>query len=357
VSGCMTGEEHFIKRMKSTYRHVDIVLGANNIEKLPQLVYEHLINQTRIFNTEYADASVSTEGLPHYRDSKIKAGVPIMYGCNNFCAYCIVPYVRGRERSRSRQDIIDEVLSLKEKGYKEVMLLGQNVNSFEGGGDSFAGLLEEVSATGIERIRFMTPHPKDISPAVIDVMAEHKNICNSLHLPFQAGNNEVLERMNRKYTKEKYMEIVAMVREKIPDITLTSDVIVGFPGETSEQFEDTLDVLSRVRFDMIYSFIFSPRRGTPAEKMEDVISESEKKANFDRMIDLQNKISLEKNLELVGKTLPVLVEGESKTNPDTLTGRSEGGKIVNFSGSETLVSTIVDVEIISAKTWNLLGRV
>ncbi len=354
VTGCMMGEEHNIQKIKTSYKQVDIILSANNPEKLPQKIYEHIMSGQRQIDTHYE--GFIAEGLPYERKDKIKAGIPIMYGCNNFCSYCIVPYVRGRERSRKEEDILREAKELKEQGYREIMLLGQNVNSYMGGGDNFAKLLKKVSDTGIDRIRFMTSHPKDLSKSVIDVMAERDNICNCLHLPLQSGSDRILKLMNRHYDTEKYLSIIDYAKEKIPDITITTDIIVGFPGETNEDFEQTLNILKRVRYDTLYSFIFSPRKGTPAETMEDVLTEEQKKANFERLLEVQNSISLEKNLPMVGKRVSVLCEGESKTDKSVLTGRTEGGKIVNFEGPKELEGKILDVNITSAKTWNLTGE-
>ena len=354
LCGCMANEEHNVKRIKSTFRQVDIVFGTNSIHRFPELLYNVLSTRNRTFLTE--EDSEIHEGVPTYRSSTLKAGVPIMYGCNNFCSYCIVPYVRGRERSRSEEDIIREVITAKEGGAKEVMLLGQNVNSYGGGGDKFAKLLEKVSDTRIERVRFMTSHPKDIKDSVIKVMAERSNICKSLHLPLQAGSNAVLKAMNRKYTKEWFLEKAMKVKEAMPDITLTTDIIVGFPGETTEDFYETLEVLGKVQFDMIFSFIFSPRKGTPAEKMADVISDEEKKVNFQKLLDFQNEISLRKNQAMLGNIEKVLVEGKSKTNSAVLTGRTEGNKIVNFEGDKSLVGTICDVKITEVGTFNLTGK-
>ncbi len=355
MSGCMTGEEHVIEKLRSVYRHVDIVFGANNIDALPRLLYRHLTEGGRIFDTEYAEGHV-TEDLPTYRASAFKTGVPVMYGCNNFCTYCIVPYVRGRERSRKEEDILREVEALCREGYQEIMLLGQNVNSYGGGGDAFANLLRRVSDTGIPRIRFMTSHPKDLNPAVLSVMAERENICKCLHLPVQSGNNRILESMNRRYTREKYLSIIAKARELMPDIAITTDIIVGFPGETTAEFEDTLSLLDEVRYDALFSFIFSPRKGTPAEKMQDVLTEEEKKANFERLLEVQNRISYEKNAALLGKTVRILCEGNSKTDVRKMTGRTEGGKIVNFEGDASLTGRLLDVKITEAKTWNLQGE-
>lgn len=356
MSGCMTGEPHVIERLKKTYRHVDIVFGANNIDALPRLLFQHLTENRRVFDTEYAEGSVP-ENLPTKRAGQFKTGVPVMYGCNNFCTYCIVPYVRGRERSREESDILSEVESLKEQGFKEIMLLGQNVNSYKGGGDAFARLLEKVSDTGIERIRFMTSHPKDLNPAVLEVMAKRDNICKCLHLPVQSGNNRVLESMNRRYTREKYLSIIEKARSLMPTLCVITDIIVGFPGETTEEFEDTLSLLKEVRYDSIFSFIFSPRKGTPAEKMEDVLTAEEKQANFERLLDVQNQISYEINQTYIGKTVRVLCEGESKTDPEKMAGRTEGGKIVNFTGSVNDIGTFLEIEIQKAKTWSLEGEI
>jgi len=287
------------------------------------------------------------------------AKIPIMYGCNNFCTYCIVPYVRGRERSRNHENILEEVKQVAGKGYKEVMLLGTNVNSYGGdnGEMTFPKLLKEVAKVeGIERIRFMTSHPKDLSDELIDVIATEKKVCNQLHLPVQSGSDRILKLMNRKYTAEKYMEIVEKLRKKVPDISLTTDIIAGFPGETNEDFEETLKLLEKVRYDTIFSFIYSKRKGTPAAEMEDCLTEEEKHKNFDKMIELQNKISREINESYVGKTVEVLVEGESKTNPDILSGRCEQNKIVNFRGEKSLVGKIIKVKITEAKTWSLFGE-
>ena len=355
MSGCMTGEPHVISKLENTYKHVDIVFGANNIMLLPKLLFRHLTENRRIFDTEY-DGETLPENLPTMRASAFKTGVPVMYGCNNFCTYCIVPYVRGRERSRKEEDILREVRQLQAEGYQEIMLLGQNVNSYQGGGEAFAELLKKVSDTGIPRIRFMTSHPKDLNLSVLKVIADRENICNCLHLPVQSGNNRVLESMNRHYTREKYLSIVQKAREYIPDIAITTDIIVGFPGETNEEFADTLSLLEEVRYDTIFSFIFSPRKGTPAEKMQDVLTLEEKKHNFDRLLQVQNRISNEINQTYMGKTVSVLCEGVSKTDETMLCGRSEEGKMVNFRGDLSLTGQFVPVKITEAKTWNLQGE-
>lgn len=359
VCGCMMQQEEVKEQIRKKYRHVDIVFGTHSLYRFPEILSDALLNRNRVFDVRDSDG-VIIEDMPIKRKEGPCAWVSVMYGCNNFCSYCIVPYVRGRERSRSKEAVLSEVSLLARNGCKEITLLGQNVNSY--GKDleediDFADLLKAVCAIdGIERVRFMTSHPKDISDKLIDTMAENDKICKQLHLPFQAGNNRVLEVMNRRYTKEGYLEKIEKIKAKMPGIALTTDIIVGFPGETTEEFEDTLDVLRKVRYDTIFSFIYSKRPGTPAAKMDDVISSDEKKKNFNRMLEIQDAISKEKNLALEGKVLKVLVEGKSKTNSEFLSGRTEGGKTVNFKGDDSLVGEIADIEITEAKTWSLMGK-
>ena len=283
-----------------------------------------------------------------------------MYGCNNFCTYCIVPYVRGRERSRKKEDIINEVKFLAQNGYKEITLLGQNVNSYGKDLDEeidFSDLLEEVSKIeGIKRIRFVTSHPKDISEKLLNVMARNEKICKQLHLPIQSGNNHTLKEMNRGYTKEDYLQKINLAKKLMPSITLTTDIIVGFPGETKEEFNDTIDILKTVEYDSIFSFIYSKRRGTKASKMEDKVTSEEKKEMFNHLLKVQDEISLKKNKEMLGKTYVVLCEGESKTDKEVLFGRTEGGKIVNFKGDKNLYGKFVKVEITDVRTWSLIGK-
>lgn len=360
VCGCMMQQEAVKEQIRKKYRHVDIVFGTHSLYKFPELLSEVMFKEKRVFDVVDSDG-VILEDMPIKRKEGPCAWVSVMYGCNNFCSYCIVPYVRGRERSRSLDAVLNEVRDLAKGGCKEVTLLGQNVNSYGKDLDEdidFADLLKEVcKIDGIERVRFMTSHPKDISDKLILTMAEEEKICKQLHLPFQAGNNRVLEVMNRRYTKESYLEKIEKIKDKMPDITLTTDIIVGFPGETNEEFEDTLDVLEKVRYDTIFSFIYSRRAGTPAAKMEDVITDEDKKNNFNRMLKLQDKISKEKNLALEGKVMKVLVEGESKNNPEFLAGRTEGGKTVNFKGDRNLIGEILDIKITEAKTWSLMGEI
>ncbi len=357
VCGCMMQQEHIAKQIKSKYKHVDLVFGTHALYKFPELL-DGVLSGGRVFDTDNSDGEVF-EGISYKRDDIPLAKIPIMYGCNNFCTYCIVPYVRGRERSRSAERILGEVRSVAEQGYKEVMLLGQNVNSYGNDLDdglSFAQLLREVcKVDGIERVRFMTSHPKDISDEVIRAIADEEKICNQLHLPVQSGSDRVLGLMNRKYTKEMYMDIINKVKASIPDVVLTTDIIVGFPGETNEDFEETLNILREVEYDTIFSFIYSKRVGTPAATMEDCLTDEEKHRNFDKMLKVQNEISKRKNDSYVGSEQKVLVEGESKTSPDTMTGRTEGGKVVNFAGDKALIGKMVKVKITESRTWSLLG--
>lgn len=359
VCGCMMQQEEVKEQVRKKYRHVDMVFGTHSLYRFPEILNEVLISRKRVFDVVNSDGAIA-EDMPVKRQGGPCAWVSVMYGCNNFCSYCIVPYVRGRERSRGKEAILSEIRALAKDGVKEITLLGQNVNSYgkdlEDGTD-FADLLGEVcTVDGIERIRFMTSHPKDISDKLIDTMASREKICKQLHLPVQAGNNRVLKAMNRRYTKEEYLEKIDKIKAKMPGITLTTDIIVGFPGETTAEFEDTLDVLRRVRYDSIFSFIYSRRPGTPAAKMPDVITEGEKKENFNRMLKLQDAVSREKNLELEGRTVSVLVEGVSKNNGEFLSGRTEGGKIVNFKGPKALAGNFARVKITEAKTWSLMGE-
>lgn len=358
VCGCMVQQSTVSENVKKRYPYVDMIFGTHALYRFPEILYNAL-NEKRVFDVENSDGAIC-EDISCHRDAPPLAKIPIMYGCNNFCTYCIVPYVRGRERSRKMENILAEVRQVANEGYKEVMLLGQNVNSYGNDfedGTSFAELLKEVcKIEGIERVRFMTSHPKDISDELISVMASEEKICKQLHLPVQCGSSRVLKLMNRKYTKEQYLETIQKVREKMPEIVLTTDIIVGFPGETNEDFEETIDVLKKVRYDTIFSFIYSKRGGTPAATMEDCLTDEEKHKNFDRLLEVQNQISKEKNDEYLGRVEKVLVEGESKTNPDTLSGRTDGGKIVNFKGDASLIGKIIDVKITKTQTWSLSGE-
>ncbi len=359
VCGCMMQQKQVAENVKKRYPYVDMIFGTHALYRFPEIL-ANAMEKGRIFDTENSDGAIC-EDIPYHREAPPLAKIPIMYGCNNFCTYCIVPYVRGRERSRKIENILNEVRSVAQRGYNEVMLLGQNVNSYGNDfndGTTFAHLLEEVcKIDGVERIRFMTSHPKDISDELIEVMAREQKICKQLHLPVQCGSTEILKKMNRGYSKEQYLNIVEKVREKMPDIVLTTDIIVGFPGETNEDFEETVDVLKKVRYDTIFSFIYSKRGGTPAATMEDCLTDEEKHRNFERLLEVQNEISKEKNDEYFGKTVAVLVEGESKTNPEFMCGRTEGGKVVNFRGDKSQIGKILNIEITKTQTWSLSGKV
>ncbi len=360
VCGCMMQQKENAEQIKRKYKHVDLVFGTHSLYYFPSLLRDVIMSDTRVIDVRDTDGKIAEE-YPLQRAKGPCAWVSVMYGCNNFCSYCIVPYVRGRERSRSKEAIVNEVSQLASSGYKEITLLGQNVNSY--GKDleediDFADLLRAVcEIDGIERIRFMTSHPKDISDKLIDTMASEPKICKQLHLPVQAGNNRVLSAMNRHYTKEEYLEKIDKIKAKMPDITLTTDIIVGFPGETKEEFADTLDVLKKVRYDTIFSFIYSKRPGTPAATMDDVLTSDEKKECFAALLEVQDKISYEKNKALEGKILRVLTEGYSKTDSTVLSGRTEGGKIVNFAGSSECIGKFVNVKITQVRTWSLLGEI
>lgn len=363
VCGCMVAQEHRRNDIKFRYPYVDFIFGASSLFRLPQLIVERIEKKKRLYCPEENEYLVA-EGIPAERESTFKAWVSVMYGCNNFCTYCIVPYVRGRERSRRPENIISEVRELVKAGYKDITLLGQNVNSYgkDAKGDGgevydFADLLADIDKIeGDYYIRFMTSHPKDASKKLIDVIASSRHIAHQFHLPMQSGSDEILKRMNRRYDTKKYMETVEYMREKIPDITISSDIIVGFPGETEEDFQGTLDMLSRVRFDMVYSFIYSPRKGTPAAEMEEQIDDKIKSERFDRLLALQNEISYEKNQPLKGNVLRVLCDGRSKNNDGVFSGRSEGNKIVLFEGDDQDTGKFLDLKITRADTFALYGE-
>ena len=359
LCGCMVQQEHIVEKIKKVHRHVDLIFGTHALYKLPELLYNTLLNKKMVIDTENSDGKIF-EDMPILREEGSKAWVSIMYGCNNFCSYCIVPYVRGRERSRQPEVILDEIKSLTRKGVSEICLLGQNVNSY--GKDleeeiDFSDLLKMVNdIEGVKRIRFMTSHPKDFGDKLIDTMATCSKVCHQLHLPFQAGNDRVLSEMNRKYTKEEYLEKIRKVKERIPDISLSTDIIVGFPTETNEDFLDTLDVLRKAEFDSVFSFIYSKREGTPAAKLDFVLTEEEIKKNFDKLLEVQNEISKKKNDAYLGKTFEVLVDGVSKNNDEMLSGRTDTAKIVNFKGDKSLCGKYVNVKITEAHTWSLNGE-
>ena len=363
-------EKHITDKIKTSYPFVDMLFGTHTLYRFPEDLYKALEEKKKIEDIIDIDGKIY-ENLPIKRDSKIQASVSIMNGCNNFCTYCIVPYVRGRERSRQPKDIIDEVKELAKKGYKEITLLGQNVNSYlrvekeknipfekYEDVDSFASLLKAVDKIdGIERIRFISPHPKDFTDDVIDAIASCDKVCKLIHLPLQSGNTKVLKEMNRKYTKEQYLELVEKMKKKIPNLTLSTDIIVGFPGETDEEFLDTLDVVERVNFEQIYMFIYSRRKGTPADKMENQVPEEIKHIRFNKLKELFESRIEENNNKYVGKIEKVLVEGESKNNKDLLTGRTDSNKVVIFEGDKSLIGKILNVKILSQHMWYLKGKI
>lgn len=369
VCGCMMQQQHVIDTLKTKYPWVDIVFGTHNIHQFPQLL-DHVLCQGGKVVDVWENGGAITEGLPSKRKYRHKAFVNIMYGCNNFCTYCIVPYTRGRERSRRPEDIQKEVESLAASGVKEVILLGQNVNSYgvspyegsywtgEGSGPDFPGLIQMLSETeGIQRIRFMTSHPKDLSDRLIETFQTCPKLCGHIHLPVQAGSDRVLAKMNRSYTKKDYLELVKRLRQGLPDIAITTDIIVGFPGEEEEDFEETLDLCRQVRFDSAFTFLYSIRKDTPAERFTDQIPEEMKHQRFNRLVETINQITAEKNKAYEGRVALVLTEGISKNDPGMLTGRTDCNRLVNFSGSEQLIGSLVPVKITEAKTFSLTGRI
>ena len=359
LCGCMMQEPHMAEKIKKSFRHVDLVFGPHALWRFPEFLWRIQTRRGRIFETADDPGSIA-EGIPVERQGAIKAWVSIMYGCNNFCSYCIVPYVRGRERSRNPQDILAEVEELARAGYREITLLGQNVNSYGkdlGLGMDFADLLRAIDRVeGNFLVRFMTSHPKDAGDKLFDAMRDCAKVAPVIHLPFQAGNDRVLKAMNRGYTREGYLSKIRALRARIPHIVLTSDVIVGFPGETTEEFEDTLAVLREVEFDALFTFIYSPREGTPAAAMADVLTKEEKQANFQRLLDLQNEISLKKQQAYVGRTLRCLVDGEGEDERNNLTARTPGGRLVHFTGDKGLIGSDTDLNITSCSTWALFGE-
>lgn len=396
IGGCMMQEKVMVEKINNSYPYVDVIFGTHTLHKLPEDIYRVLINSKRVEDIIDIDGEI-IEGFPIKRNDNIKASVTIMNGCNNFCTYCIVPYVRGRERSRNPQDIIDEVQDLANKGYKEITLLGQNVNSYlvskkinqenisynvvisnkNNVGNcnnqnyesikekecerltvnSFATLLRAINRIdGIERIRFISPHPKDFTDDVIDAIRDCDKVCKLIHLPLQSGSTEILNKMNRKYTKEQYLNLAKKIKEKIPEVAFSTDIIVGFPGETEEDFEDTIDVVNQVKFEQIFMFIYSIRIGTPAEKMENQVLETIKHERFDRLKKLYEELVAERNKEYVSTVQKILVEGKSKTNSNVLTGRTESNKVINFGGSDELIGKVIKLKIVSEHMWYLKGE-
>ena len=355
LCGCMAGETKVSERIKKSYPHVDGVFSTHHLWQFPEILWNVLNQKKRQFYVTDEPGSIA-EGIPQVRDSKLKAWVSIMYGCNNFCTYCIVPYVRGRERSRKPEDILAECRSVIENGAKEITLLGQNVNSYGkdlNSGMDFADLLAAIAQIpGEFLIRFMTSHPRDASEKLFDTMAKYPKIAKQLHLPFQSGSSRVLKAMNRHYDRETYLKKVNYAKSLMPDLVLTSDVIVGFPGETEEEFEETISLIEQVHYDSLFTFIFSPRTGTPAASMDDPTSKEEKNRRFDRLCDVQNRISVEIHNNYVGKTMRCLVDGMDK---ELMTARTEGGRLVRFAGCENMIGTYQDLTITGATTWSLTG--
>ena len=362
MCGCMVQQEHMAEKIKKSFPIVDLVFGPHELWRFPELFDEMLAKRGkrshRVFAVTKSDGVVA-EGLPHKRDSGIKAWLSIMYGCNNFCTYCVVPYVRGRERSRRPEDIVAEARELVASGVKDITLLGQNVNSYGRDlklGVDFADLIRMINdIPGDFRIRFMTSHPKDATEKLFRTMAECEKCCKQLHLPVQSGSNRILKAMNRVYTREKYMQQVALARSYMPELVLTTDIIVGFPDETEQDFEDTLDLVREVRYDSMFTFIYSKREGTPAAKMPDPVTREQKQVRFDRLLAEANAISEETHAAYVGKTLRVLIDGETDGEYN-LTSRTDGGRLVHLKGDSSMVGTFRDVRITDSRTWALFGE-
>ena len=368
IGGCMMQEKVMLDKIKKSYKYVDIVFGTHTMQNLPEDIYKVLQEQTKIKDVIDIDGEIY-EGLPIKRNDKFRASVTITYGCNNFCTYCIVPYVRGRERSRKPENILEEIKELANEGYKEVTLLGQNVNSYMkhpgidksslGKINSFATLLEEVcKIDGIERVKFISPHPKDFTDDVIEVIAKNNKIARLIHLPLQSGNTKVLKEMNRVYTKEQYLELVDKMKSRIPNVAFSTDIIVGFPGETDEEFEDTLDVVRKVNFEQIFMFIYSPREGTIAAKREDQIPEEIKHIRFDKLKELYESKVDDNNEKYIGTEQKILIEGYSKNNDKMLTGRTDTNKVVIFEPKDNLkIGDVITVKITEAHKWFLKAEI
>ena len=367
IGGCMMQEKHMVDKIKKSYPHVDIVFGTHTLHKLPEDIFKVINSRKRIQDVIDIDGRVY-EGLPISRANNVQASITIMYGCDNFCTYCIVPYVRGRERSRNPEDIIQEVKEVVRQGYKEIMLLGQNVNSYmrsenkkeecKSKINTFAKLLREINKIeGIERIRFISPHPKDFTDDVIEAIRDCDKVCKFVHLPLQSGSTNMLKIMNRKYTKEQYLELVEKMKKQIPNVRFSTDIIVGFAGENEEDFEDTLDVVRKVGFEQVFMFIYSRRKGTPGDKMENQIPEDIKHKRFDRLKELVESQIAENNKEYLNTIQEVLVEGTSKSDETMLTGRTEANKVVVFEGIEEMINTIQKVELVEDHMWYFKGKV
>ena len=359
LCGCMAQEERVSQRVKESYRHVDLVFGPHALWKFPELLWQVYETRKRVFAVDNEDGTIA-EGIPVVREKGVKAWVSIMYGCNNFCSYCIVPYVRGRERSRDPQCVLQEVRELVAAGYKDITLLGQNVNSYGNDLDldyHFPDLLEDIDKIpGEYLIRFMSSHPKDATNHLFDVMAKCSHVAKQLHLPFQSGNDRVLEEMNRRYTREKYLEEIRYAKSVMPDLVLTSDVIIGFPGETEAEAMDTVSLVEEVGFDALFTFIYSPRPGTKAAAMPDPATRAEKQKWFDKLLEVQNANSAKLHAAYVGKTVRVLVDGESDDENFPLASRTEGNRLVRLKGDKSLIGSFIDVEVTDSNTWALYGE-
>ncbi len=360
VCGCMVQQPHMAEKIKKSYPVVDLVFGPHELWRFPELVEQVMSRHKRIFATKDSEGTVA-EGIPLRRDGKVKAWLSIMYGCNNFCSYCIVPYVRGRERSRLPEDVVREARELVEQGYKDITLLGQNVNSY--GKDleqqvDFADLLRMINdIPGDFIIRFMTSHPKDATEKLFKTMAECKKCAHQLHLPVQSGSDSVLRRMNRNYDSAKYIRQAELARSYMPDLVITTDIIVGFPNETEEEFEDTIRLCEKIRYDAMFTFIYSKRKGTPAAEMEDPYTRADKQKHFDRLMDVSNRISGEKHKEYEGKTVKVLVDGETGKDEYNLSSRTNGGRLVHLKGDTALIGQFINVKIVDSNTWALYGEI
>ncbi len=358
VGGCMSQQEDAAKYIRDRFHHVDLVFGTHALPRLPRLIEEARDSRGTVVDIE--EDYTGREGLPAAHSSIFKAWLPVIYGCNNYCSYCIVPYVRGRERSRTMEDVLSEAKQLAHKGYIELTLLGQNVNSYGHdlpGNYTFADLLEELNRIdGLERIRFMTSHPKDLSPKLIEAVQKGEKICEHFHLPVQSGSNRILEKMNRRYTREQYLDLINNIKKVIPGVSITSDIIVGFPGEEEEDFLDTANLLERARFDNAFSFLYSPRKNTVAAELADQITHQEKERRLQRLNRIQHRISKEVNNYLTDKVVEVLAEGPSKSNREVQTGRTRTNKLVHFNGSGNQTGKLVKVKITEVRTWNLAGE-
>lgn len=359
VTGCMMQQEGMAKYIITKFPFVDIIIGTHNAYKFPEYLKRIQGGDSSIVEIWDKEEDI-VEGIPVDRESSIKGFVTIMYGCNNFCTYCIVPYVRGRERSRNPEDIINEIKDMVAQGYKEITLLGQNVNSYGKGLSpeiNFAELLRRInSIENLERVRFMTSHPKDLSKEVIEVIAEGDKLCEQIHLPVQSGSTNLLNKMNRHYDRQQYLELVKTIKNSIPNVGLSTDIIVGFPGETEEDFAETLSLMEEVKFDLAFTYLYSKRKGTPADEMLEQIPEKIKHERFNRLIEVVNRISAEKNKEYAGKIVEVLVEGYSKNDESKLTGRTRTGKLVNFEGNHKSIGELVSVQITKAHSFSLIGE-